>query len=166
MQKIIVAAKSDNEVIGKDNDLVWQMPADWRFFLKTIEGAYLATGRKSYESVPGKELFGLNRDFVVITRNQQYQTEYGKVAHSIEQAIEMAETAGADRLCILGGAAIYEQAMDLVNTIIMTEIHAEFDGDSFFPKIDTAKWKETSRERHAKDAANPYDYSFVVWQKQ
>ncbi|MEM6321587.1 MAG: dihydrofolate reductase [Bacteroidota bacterium] len=165
MQKIIVAAKSDNNVIGKDNDLVWNLPADWQFFLQTIEGAYLATGRKSFESAPGDEVFGADRSFAIITRNQQYQSDRGTVVHSIEEAMEKAEQSNADRFCILGGAAIYEQSMDLADEMVMTEVHAEFVGDSFFPTIDTTKWKEVSRVRHAADAENPYDYSFVRYER-
>lgn len=165
MQIIIVAAKSDNQVIGKENDLVWHLPADLRFFMSTIEGAYLATGRKSFESAQGEAVFGPHREFVIITRNKGYQSNIGKIAHSIEAAIAQAAADGAERLCILGGAGIYEQAMDVADTLILTEVHADFEGDTFFPAIDMTKWKETSRIRHAKDAENGYDYSFVVYEK-
>ena len=111
MQKIIVAAKSDNQVIGKENDLVWHLPADLRFFRATIEGAYLATGRKSFESAQGGDVFGPNRAFVIITRNKNYRSTTGKIAHSLEAAIQLAENDGAERLCILGGATIYEACL-------------------------------------------------------
>ena len=166
MQIIIVAAKSDNQVIGKENDLVWHLPADLRFFMATIEGAYLATGRKSFESAQGEEVFGPYRQFIIITRNRNYQSSIGKVAHSMEAAIQMATTAGAKRLCILGGAAIYEQAIDLADKMILTEVHASFEGDTFFPTIDLTKWQETSRIKHTKDAENPYDYSFVIYERK
>ena len=165
MQIIIVVAKSDNQVIGKDNDLVWHLPADLRFFMSTIEGAYLATGRKSYESAQGEAVFGPHRQFVIITRNKKYQTERGKVAHSLAAAIQTAEVDGAKRLCILGGATIYRQALEVADTMILTEVHANFEGDTFFPPIDSNQWKETSRIRHSKDAENPYDYSFVVYKR-
>ena len=165
MQKIIVAAKSDNHVIGKDNDLVWHLPADLRFFMKTIEGAYLVTGRKSYESAQGEEVFGPNRDFIIITRNRSYQSDLGEIAHSLEEAIEIAQKDGTQRLCILGGATIYEQAMDLADRMILTEVHAHFEGDTFFPVIDTKKWRERSREKYTKDEENEYDYSFVVYER-
>ena len=165
MQKIIVAAKSDNQVIGKENNLVWHLPADLRFFRSTIEGAYLATGRKSFESAQGEEVFGPNREFVIITRNRAYQSTIGKIAHSLEAAIQLAEKDGAIRLCILGGATIYEQAMEVADTMILTEVHAHFEGDTFFPAIEETKWKEVSRIRHTKDAENDYDYSFVVYER-
>jgi len=165
MQKIIIAAKSDNQVIGKENDLVWHLPADLRFFMATIEGAYLATGRKSFESAQGETVFGPNREFVIITRNKSYQSTIGKIAHSLEMAIQIAEKDGAERLCILGGASIYQEAMDLADTMILTQVHANFDGDTFFPVIDVTKWKEVSRVKHFKDFENPFDYSFVVYER-
>lgn len=165
MQIIIVAAKSDNQVIGKENKLVWHLPADLRFFLKTIEGAYLITGRKSYESAQGNEVFGLDKQFVIITRNKTYTSSSGKIAHSLETAIEIAKKDGANRVCILGGAAIYEQAMDIADTMILTEVHAIFEGDTFFPAINLAKWEEINRVTHKKDAQNPFNYSFVTYKK-
>ncbi len=165
MQKIIVAAKSDNRVIGKNNQLVWNMPADSKFFLSTIEGTYLLTGRRTLESSQGDEVFGPHREFVIITRNKNYQADNGKVRYSIEEGIETAAKDGAKVLSILGGAKIYEQSMDLADKMILTEIHGIFDGDTFFPEIDLTKWKETSRIRYEKDAENPYDYSFVVYER-
>lgn len=165
MQIIIVVAKSDNQVIGKDNDLVWHLPADLRFFMSTIEGAYLVTGRKSYESAQGEDVFGPHRQFVIITRNKGYQPKLGRVAHSLEAAMQQAERDGAKRLCILGGATIYKQAMEIADTMILTEVHENFEGDTFFPTIDPSKWREMSRIRHAKDTENIYDYSFVVYER-
>ena len=166
MHKIIVAAKSDNQVIGKENDLVWHLPADLRFFLQTIEGAYLISGRKSYESAQGEEVFGPHRQFIVITRNKKYTLENGKIAHSLKEAFDIAQKEGAERVCILGGATIYEQAMNLADTMILTEVHATFEGDTFFPAIDSSKWEEVSRTKHKKDAQNQYDYSFVYYKKR
>ena len=88
------------------------------------------------------------------------------VVNSMEAAIERAETAGARRLCILGGAEVYEQAIDLADELVITEIHAVFEGDRFFPSIDPAAWQETSRVKHLKDADNPYDYSFVRYKRR
>ncbi len=166
MQKIIVAAKSDNQVIGKENNLVWHLPADLRFFRATIEGAYLTTGRKSYESAQGEEIFGSHRAFTIITRNKNYLSKNGQVVHSLEAAIQIAKTDGAERLCILGGATIYEQAMNIADKMVLTEVHAHFEGDTFFPAIDPTIWRETSRIKHLKDTENPFDYSFVVYERK
>ena len=165
MQKIIVAAKSDNQVIGKENKLVWHLPADLRFFKNTIKGAFLITGRKSYESALGAEVFGTRQPFIVLTRNKDFQPKFGKVATSLEAAIQMAAANGAKRVCILGGAVVYEQAMEVADKMLLTEVHGDFEGDTFFPTINLTKWEETSRVRHAKDAENPFDYSFVVYER-
>lgn len=165
MQKIIVAAKSNNQVIGKENRLAWHLPADLRFFMATIEGAFLVTGRKSYESAQGEEVFGPHRQFAIITRNKNYQAKHGQVVHSLQAAIKLAKESGAQRLCILGGAAIYKEAMSTADQMILTEVHANFEGDTFFPAIDPNHWVEVSRIKYTKDTANQFDYSFVVYKR-
>jgi dihydrofolate reductase len=166
MKSVIIAAKSDNDVIGKGNDLVWDLPADQAFFLRQIEGCFLLTGRISYESPQGTDLFHDGRDIIVVTRQEDYETDGALVAHSIEEAFERAAAAGAEQLCILGGAAIYRQTIDRVDELVITEVHAEFEGDVFFPLVDPAVWRETFREDHCKDRYNPYDYSFVFYERR
>lgn len=166
MQIIIVAAKSDNRIIGKENDLPWHLPADLHFFLQTIQGAYLLTGRKSYESAQGNDIFKENSPFVIITRNRNYQSSKGEIAHSVEEGIAIAEADGATRLCILGGGHIYEQAMKLADKMILTEVHTFIKGDTYFPEIDLTYWKEVSRIRFTKNKENIFDYSFVEYVKK
>lgn len=165
MQIIIVAAVSENLVIGKNNDLAWHLPADLAFFMETIENAWLITGRKSYESAQGGEVFSNNRNFIIITRNKQYCPPNGMVANSLGEALVIAKANHVKRLCILGGATIYQQAMDIADSMIITEVHEYFEGDTFFPEIDKNIWRETSRMSFSKDLENPYDYSFVTYQK-
>ncbi len=163
MEKVIIVAKSDNNVIGKDGELAWDMPADEDFFLHQIKGCYLLSGRRSYESSQGKKIFN-GKDFVIVTRQKGYQAEGGKIAHSVDEAIATAETDGAQRLCILGGGEIYRQSMKKADRLIVTEIHVEIpDGDAFFPEIDPHYWKEYKRENHPKDELNPYPFSFVYY---
>ena len=166
MEIIIVAAKSDNDVIGKNNELVWHLPADLRFFKQTIQGAYLITGRKSYESAQGQDIFTKDRKFIIVTRNKSYCSEKGMIAHSLPAAIEIAEKHGAERICVLGGAEIYQQAMDWADKLIITEVHGIFEGGSFFPKIDSRKWEAISRKDFPKDEENPFSYSFVEYSRR
>ena len=166
MQKIIVAAKSANHVIGKDNNLPWHLPADLHFFMQTIENAFLITGRKSYESAQGEDVFGSNRQFAIITRNKCYQSRYGKIVHSLEEAVEQAEATRLEKCCILGGATIYQKAMDIADALIITEIYQQFKGDTFFPPIDLSVWEETKRKKHKKDKENPFDYAFVYYKRK
>ena len=165
MQIIIVAAISDNQVLGKNNDLPWHLPADLRFFNQTIAGAWLLTGRKSYESAQGKALFSKDRNFIVLTRRTDYQAESGWVVNSLDEAINLAKEKGAATLCILGGANIYKQAMAFADKMVITEVHACFEGDTFFSKISPNQWKETSRIRFSKDEENQFDYSFVSFER-
>ncbi|MCB0547885.1 MAG: dihydrofolate reductase [Phaeodactylibacter sp.] len=163
MEKVIIAAKSDNNVIGKDGGLPWHMPADLDFFARQIQGCYLLSGRKSFESAQGEEIFR-NKSFVIVTRQKDYRVKEGKVAHSVEEGIAVAEADGAGRLCILGGGEIYRQALSVADKLIITEVHTEVeDGDAFFPDVDPRIWKEYKRENHSKDKANPYDFSFVFY---
>ena len=167
MQKIIVAAKSDNDVIGKNGDLPWHLPADLRHFKNVIRGGYLISGRKSYESPQGDEIFKLGSNSIIITRQQDYPVRRGaKVAHSIEESYEIAKADGAEEVFVLGGAGIYEQTVNEVDKLVITEIHATFDGDTFFPEIDPEIWQEAKREDYPADAKNPHSYSFVEYVKR
>ncbi len=165
MKKIIIAAKSDNNVIGKDGGLPWHMPADEAFFRRTIADGWLLSGRTSYESNQGNAIFHKDQSFIIITRQQNYEAPGGIVAHTLEAGFGQAAAAGALRLYVLGGGKIYEQAIDLVDQLIITEIHTEIEGDVFFPEIDKHQWQEIRRTDHPADAENPYAYSFVVYER-
>lgn len=160
MMKIIMAAKARNNVIGKDNDLVWHLPADLKYFKQTTKGHTLIMGRKTFESL-GNPL--PHRDSWIVTRNKNYAHEGITVFNSLESAIKKAETKGLETIFILGGGDIYKQSMDIADKLFITEVHAEFDGDTFFPEIDEKIWKEVSREEHKADEKNRYDYAFVKY---
>lgn len=162
----ILAAKSDNNVIGKDNTLVWDLPADYAFFTQKISTGLLLTGRKSFESPMGEDVFKENPRVIVVSRRKDYKVPPAVVKNSIEQAIAYAKTTKYDLLWILGGTSVYEASMDLASEIVMTEIHEEFEGDSFFPEIDPKIWEEVEREDHSKDDQNPHDYSFVIYKRR
>lgn len=163
MEKVIIAAKAANNVIGKDNSLPWHLPGDYEFFLRTIEGHYLISGRKYFESDQAREVFNKDAKGIVVTRKKDYQAQNAQVAHSIEEAFSLAEEDRVQKVYILGGGEIYRQTIALTDRLIITEIHAEFKGDTFFPDIDESDWQEVSRISHQKDAVNHYDYSFVVY---
>ena len=155
MKKVIIAAKSDNDVIGKNEDLPWKLPADEAFFKFQIRDCWLLTGRASFESPQGRELFQDRPDVIVLTRQRRYRAGPAHVAHTIDAAFQLARSQGARRLCILGGAQIYRQTIDRANELIITEVHTEVAGDAFFPPIDPDGWRETAREEHRRDADNP-----------
>lgn len=154
----IIAAIAHNNALGKDNDLIWHLPADLIRFRKTTTGHHIIMGRNTYESI-GKPL--PNRTTVIITRNPDYKAEGCVVVHSIAAALEVAKE--DDSPFIIGGAQIYKEAISLVNQLDITEVHHEFEADAFFPEIDLNIWKETKRERFEADEKNKYAYSFVSY---
>ena len=159
----IMAAVAGNGVIGKDNDLAWHLPADLRHFKRTTTGHYIIMGRKTFESL-GKPL--PNRTNIIVTRNPDYRQEGAIVAHSLQAALDLAERGDQEKVFILGGGEIYRQAMSLADYMYITEVHAEFEGDTFFPEIDMSVWKEVRREDHPADEKNAYAYSFVEYAKR
>ena len=163
MEKVLMAAKAANNVIGKDNSLPWHLPADLDFFRQTIEGQFLIAGRKFFETVQGQQVFHQGVKGIVLSRQKDYQAHHIQVAHSIEESFQLAEKSGVPKVFILGGGEIYKQTLALADQLILTEIEAEFEGDTFFPEIDKSRWQEVSRITHKKDAVNPYDYSFAVY---
>ena len=162
MIKIIMAAKASNNIIGKNNNLAWHLPADLRFFKQTTRGHTLIMGRKTFESLdnPLPE-----RDSWIITRNKDYHKEGITVFHSLESAVQAGEDKGLESIFILGGGEIYRQSMDIADKMIITEVHHEFEGDTYFPKIDLNIWKEVSREEHKADEKNKYEYAFVKYER-
>ena len=159
----IIAAIANNNALGKNNDLIWHLPADLKRFKKVTSGHHIIMGRNTFESI-GKPL--PNRTTVIITRNKQYKVEGCIVVDSIGKAIEVAEN--DTHTFIIGGAQIYKQAMEsnLVDQLDITQVHESFDADVYFPEIDTAIWEETSREDFTVDEKNKYNYSFISYSKR
>jgi dihydrofolate reductase len=157
----LIAAIANNNALGKDNDLIWHLPADLIRFRHTTSGHHILMGRNTYESI-GKPL--PNRTSVVITRNTNYNAEGCIVVTSLEAALEVAKDDSSP--FVIGGAQIYREAMNLVDQLDITEVHHNFEADVFFPEIDRSVWKETRRERFEADAKNPYPYSFVSYQRK
>ena len=157
----IIAAVAQKNALGKDNQLIWHLPADLKRFKKITSGHHIIMGRKTFESL-GKPL--PNRTTIIITRNKDYTAQNCIVVNSLEQALQAAKK--DPNPFILGGAEIYSQALDFADILDLTFIHHEFDADAFFPEINTDIWKESSREDFRADEKNKYDYSFVTYKKE
>lgn len=154
----IIAAVAKNNALGKDNQLIWHLPADLKRFKKITLGHHIIMGRKTFESL-GKPL--PNRTTIIVTRNTNYSAEGCIVVNSLDEAIN---TAKVDKNpFILGGAEIYKQALEIADVLDLTLVHYEFEADTFFPKINFNNWKEVSREDFKADDKNKYDYSFVKY---
>ncbi|KUG08456.1 dihydrofolate reductase [Solirubrum puertoriconensis] len=159
----LVVARADNGIIGRDNQLPWHLPADLKHFKQLTTGHPIVMGRRTYESI-GKPL--PNRRNIVVTRQTDWQVEGVEVAHSVLGALELARQT-AEEVYVIGGAEIYRQALPAADTIYLTEVHHEAEGDTVLPdfKADTT-WRETSRERHEPDEKHAYAYSFVTLQRR
>ena len=158
----LIVAVSSNGVIGHDGGLPWHLPADLKHFKRTTMGHHLIIGRRTWDEV-GKPLPG--RTMVVVTRSRRFAPEGAKVVRSVEQALEIA--AEDDEPFIGGGSQIYRIALarDLVHRIYLTQIHAEVEGDTFFPEFDLDDWELVSEEHHEADEKNEFDYSFLVYER-
>jgi len=156
----IIAAIAENNALGKDNQLIWHLPADLKRFKKVTSNHHVIMGRKTYESL-GKPL--PNRTNIIITRNANFKANGCVIVNSLQEAIEAAFD--DENPFILGGAEIYKQAIEIADKLDLTFVHHQFEADAFFPKIDTTIWKETSREYFKADEKNKYDYSFVTFKR-
>ena len=165
MKISLIAAMTQNRVIGKNNDLPWTLPDDMKFFMKTTTGHHVVMGRKNYDSLPPKFKPLPNRTNIVVTRQRNFEAPGCKVFHSLESAIEFLKTQNDAEAFIIGGAEIYRQALPFVQRMYLTEIKTELEGDTFFPEFDRTLWKEKSRQPHPADERHAYGFDFVIYEK-
>lgn len=151
---VIVVARADNGVIGRQGKLPWRLPEDLKHFKRVTMGTPMIMGRKTFEGLPGL-LPG--RRHIVVTRDPDWQAEGAEVAHSVDEAIGLA---GGERISIVGGAEIFALALPQVTRIELTEVHMDAEGDVSMPAPDPLIWQEISRERHEAVEGRPA-YSFV-----
>ena len=158
----IIVAKAKNNIIGKDNKLVWNLPEDLKHFKELTDGHTIIMGRKTFESL-GEVL--PNRKHIIFSQNADLKTndENVQVVHSLLEIQELIEE--KDEAFVIGGSMIYNFLMPYVKKMYVTEINEEFDGDTFFPKINTDIWKETKREKGIKNEENKLDYDFVTYER-
>jgi dihydrofolate reductase len=158
----IIVAAAENNVIGKDNQLIWHLSNDLKRFKSLTNGHHIIMGRKTFESFP-KPL--PNRTHIVITRQENYSVPEGViVVNSLADAVN--RTKEDSQPFIIGGGEIYKQALLFANKIELTRVHHTFEGDTYFPEIDTSYWKETKREFHNTDDKHAYAFSFVTYEKR
>lgn len=153
----IIAAMSQNQVIGRDNDLPWRLPADLAHFKSLTLDKPIIMGRRTWESLPG---LLPRRLHIVLTADTHYRAEGCTVVHSIEGALKAAS--GASEVMVIGGAALYAQMLPRADRMYLTLIHARLPGDTFFPPFQGAEWRELARVEHRPDSKNPYAYAFVT----
>ncbi|WP_246941861.1 dihydrofolate reductase [Bacillus pinisoli] len=157
-----IVAMDDNQVIGKNNELPWHLPADLAYFKKVTMGKPIIMGRKTHESI-GRALPG--RENIIVTRNANYHSEGCKVVHQLDDLKSLAEEAN-EELFVIGGAELFKELLPMTDRLYITHIHHSFEGDTYFPTIDWNEWKVVDKETGIKDEKNPYDYEFVVYERK
>ena len=162
MLKILVAF-DENRVIGKNNTLIWHLPADLKRFKALTTGHVIIMGRKTFESI-GKPL--PNRTTIVISRQADLQIEGAIISHSVEEAILKAKSLTREDIFIVGGAEIYALSLPLADQILVTQLHDIFEGDAYFPEIPLDSWEVIERERGVTDEKNAYQYSYLTYSRK
>lgn len=157
----VLAAASENNVIGDHGKIPWKLPRDFARLKELTMGKPIIMGRKTYESI-GRPLPG--RTNIVITKKDM-DINGCIVVHSLPDAIAYAKENGANEAFIFGGGELYAQSMDMADRIELTRVHGTVQGDAFFPIIHHEKWKEVWREDHAKDAEHSFGFSFIRYEK-
>ena len=158
----IIAAVANNNVIGKDNSLIWHLPEDLKRFKKLTTGHTIIMGRKTFESL-GRVL--PNRKHIVLCKSGklQIQNENVEIVTGVEQLKPYMES--QEENFVIGGASIYQLLMPYADKMYITKIYHNFEGDTFFPEIDEKKWKIISRENGIKNEDNPYEYEYIDYIK-
>lgn len=157
----IIVAMARNRTIGFNNTLPWRIPADMKHFKSLTMGHHVIMGRKTYDSI-GKPLPG--RIMVVLTRNQALKIDGCTMAYSLEEALKAC--AEDDEIFIIGGAELYARAIQLVDTIYLTEIQQDIEGDAYFPEFDKKLWQESAREKCSQEIPQKLEYHFVIYRRK
>ncbi|MBQ0909347.1 dihydrofolate reductase [Flavobacterium sp. F-328] len=158
---IMIAAVAENNALGKNNDLLWHLPNDFKRFKAVTTGHHIIMGRKTFESFP-KPL--PNRTHVIITRQKDYKAAGCIVVSSLAEALSVCPA--NEDVFIIGGGEIYNLALPIADKLDLTKVHHTFEADAYFPEIDPKQWKLTSSEHHSKDEKHQYDYSFESYERK
>lgn len=157
----LIVAMAKNRTIGINNTLPWRCPEDLKHFKALTMGHHMIMGRKTFDSI-GKPLPG--RTTVVVTRNSDLDIPGCVIEHGLEEAI--AACAGDDEVFIVGGAELYRQALPLVDTLYITEIQQDVEGDAHFPTFDPSEWREVAREVKSQETPQPLQFHFVTYRRK
>ncbi|MCK5880935.1 MAG: dihydrofolate reductase [Sinobacterium sp.] len=167
MKLALIVAMAENGVIGINNKLPWHLPEDLKYFKQVTMGKPIVMGRKTFESI-GRPLPG--RTNIVISRNKTWPAPEGvKLVANIEDAIALAESIavndGTTELMVIGGAQIYAAAFERADTLYLTKVHGDVEGDAYFEGFNESEWELTAQQRHEASDNNPYPYTFCVYQR-
>lgn len=156
----LIVAAAENNAIGKDNQMPWHLPNDFKYFKQHTVGHSIVMGRKTFESI-GKPL--PERRNIVLTRDLNYINPDVDVANSLHEVLTYCRD--ERDIFIIGGANVYKQALPLSHRVLLTRVHTIIDGDAFFPVLPETEWKLISQESHQKDEKHAFDYTFEAWER-
>ncbi len=156
----LIAAMANDRVIGVNNTLPWNLPADMKHFKAQTMGKPILMGRKTYDSI-GRPLPG--RHNIVVSRNSGLQLEGCSVVSSVDAALEVAGEVA--EVMVMGGASFYEQLLPRADRLVLTLIDLEVEGDAWFPALEEAEWREVNREEHQADEKNRWAYTFIEFER-
>lgn len=162
----IIVAVSENNVIGKDNDLVWHLPDDMKFFKEKTEKHHVLMGRRNFESIPEKYRPLKRRMNIVVSRSEFPDETDLRFVKSLQEGLKIALDNDEEELFIIGGGEIYRQSLSIADKIYLTRVHQAFEGDTYFPELDMKIWKEVSRKHHKKDDRHPVEFTFLEYVKK
>ncbi|WP_010520251.1 dihydrofolate reductase [Aquimarina agarivorans] len=158
---ILIAAVAENNALGKNNDLLWHLPDDFKRFKKLTSGYPIIMGRKTFESLPGMLS---KRKHIIITRQNDYFKEGCFIANTLEQAVDLA--AESPKIFIIGGGEIYQQFLEIADSIELTRVHADFEADTYFPVINEQEWELSAKTYHSSDEKHAHAFSFLTYVKR
>jgi len=158
-----IVATAKNNIIGRDNDIPWYLPADLKYFKATTLNHHIIMGRKSYESI-GRPL--PKRTNIIVTRNPFYIVSNCILTHSVEEALDIAKNNEEEEAFIIGGGEIYKLSFPLLDRIYLTEVDLEVEGDIRFPEIDMDEWEVKSNNPQKADEKNKFDYTFKILERK
>ena len=157
----IIAAAAENNALGKDNDLVWHLPDDFKRFKRLTSGHHIIMGRKTFESFP--KLLP-DRTHIVITRKKDFNPDGVIVVHSMEEALKAAKM--DEQAFIIGGGEIYKMGLEHADRIELTRVHGEFEADAFFPDFDKSNWQLNNDQFHDKDEKHDYSFTYLTYDRK
>lgn len=163
MRISLITAASDNDVIGQDNRLPWHLPDDFRHFKRTTKGHTMLMGRRTWESIGSKPLPG--RTNLVLTSQADYAAPGAMTVHSLAEGFDAARSSGRADLFVIGGGQVYADAFGFADRIYLTRVHTRIEGDTYFPALDPAQWREVSREAHAADDRHAHAFTILTLER-
>ena len=163
MRLVIIVAMDKNRLIGVNGRLPWRLPDDMKWFREQTLGKPVIMGRKTFESLPDRFRPLPGRRNIVLTRRRDYEAEGATVVHNIEEALT--SVGDEAEVVVIGGAELYAQLLPRTDSLYLTLIDAEFEGDAYFPEIDLTEWHEIYRQEHPADDRHDCAFTWLIWER-